>query len=39
VRPNIKLEMEYAHSYEQTIPNTNTYYRANQFLAGIDFVF
>ena len=39
MRPNIKLEMEYAHSYEQPIPSTNTYYRANQFQAGIDLVF
>ena len=39
VRPNIKLESEYAHSYKQPIPSANTYYRANQFQAGIDFAF
>ena len=39
VRPNIKLEFQYSHSFEQPVPSTNTFYRANQLLSGIDFVF
>ncbi len=40
VRPNIKLETEYAHSYEQPIPGSNnTFFRANKFQSGVDFVF
>jgi hypothetical protein len=39
VRPNIKLEMQYTFNYEQPVPGTNTFYRANQFLSGADFVF
>ena len=38
-RPNIKLEMQYTYNYEQPVPGTNTFYRANQFLSGVDFVF
>ncbi len=39
VRPNIKLETEYSHSYQQPVPGTNTFYRGNKLLSGIDFVF
>ena len=39
VRPNIKLEMQYSHSFEQPVSGANTFYRANQFLSGIDFAF
>ncbi len=39
VRPNIKLELQYSHSFEQPVPGANTFYRANQLLSGIDFVF
>jgi hypothetical protein len=38
-RPNIKMELEYTFGYEQPVPNTTTFYRANQLLAGVDFVF
>ncbi len=39
VRPNIKLEFLYTFNYEQPIPGTDAFYRANQFLSGVDFVF
>ena len=39
VRPNIKLETEYAHSYEQPVPGGNTFHRNNKLQTGIDFVF
>jgi hypothetical protein len=39
VRPNIKLEAQYTFNYEQPIPGTAEFYRANQFLSGVDFVF
>ena len=39
VRPNIKLELEYSFNYEQPIPGTTTFYRANQLVTGVDFVF
>lgn len=39
VRPNIKLEEQFTYNYEQPVPNTSTFYRANQFLSGVDFVF
>lgn len=39
VRPNIKLESQYSFSYQQPVPGTNTFYRANQFISGIDFAF
>jgi hypothetical protein len=38
-RPNIKLEMQYTYNFEQPIPDSVSFYRANQFLSGIDFVF
>ena len=38
-RPNIKVEMQYSFNYEQPVPGTNTFYRANEFLSGIDLVF
>jgi hypothetical protein len=39
VRPNIKLEFQYSFNYEQPIPGTDKFYRANQFLSGVDFAF
>jgi len=39
MRPNIKLELQYTYNYEQPVPNTTTFYRANQLLTGIDFVY
>jgi hypothetical protein len=39
VRPNIKLEEQFSYNYEQPIPDTAKFYRANQFLSGVDFVF
>ncbi len=39
VRPNIKLEAQYTFNYEQPVPGTAEFYRANQFLSGVDFVF
>jgi hypothetical protein len=39
MRPNIKLEMQYTFNYEQPVPGADTFYRANQFLSGIDFIF
>jgi hypothetical protein len=38
-RPNIKLESEYVFNYEQPVPGTTTFYRANQFISGVDFIF
>jgi hypothetical protein len=39
VRPNIKLEMEYTYNFEQPVPGTSNFYRANQLVTGADFVF
>ncbi len=40
VRPNIKIETQYSYSYQQPVPGTTTqFYRQNQLLAGIDFVY
>ena len=39
VRPNIKIETEYSHSYQQPIPGTGNYYRDNKLQSGIDFAF
>ena len=39
VRPNIKLEEQFSYNYEQPVPDTTKFYRANQFLSGVDFVF
>lgn len=39
VRPNIKLEMQYTFNYQQPIPGSDSFYRANQLLSGADFVF
>jgi len=39
VRPNIKVEAEYTYNYETPVPGTSNFYRANQLLAGVDFVF
>jgi hypothetical protein len=38
-RPNIKLQTEYLFNYEQPIPDSTKYYRANLFLTGVDFLF
>jgi hypothetical protein len=37
-RPNIKLELEYSFNFERPAPN-GTFYRSNQLLTGIDYVF
>jgi len=39
VRPNIKLEFQYTVNYQQPIPGASTFYRPNQFLAGVDFLY
>ena len=39
VRPNIKMEFQYTINYEQPIPGSTKFYRPNQFLSGIDFVY
>ena len=39
VRPNIKLEEQFTYNFEQPVPDTSNFYRANQFLSGVDFVF
>ncbi len=39
IRPNIKFEFEYDHTWEQPIPGMTTYFRPDSFLAGIDFAF
>lgn len=39
VRPNIKLEEQFTYNFEQPIPDSTNFYRANQFLSGVDFVF
>jgi hypothetical protein len=39
VRPNIKIEALYTYNFEQPVPNTNTFYRQNQLVTGVDYVF
>jgi hypothetical protein len=39
VRPNIKLELQYTFNYQQPVPGSVNFYRANQLLSGVDFVF
>ncbi len=39
VRPNIKLESQFTFNYEQPVPDSTNFYRANQFLSGVDFLF
>jgi hypothetical protein len=39
VRPNIRLEAQYTFNYEQPVPGTANFYRANQLLTGADFLF
>jgi hypothetical protein len=39
VRPNIKLELQYSFNYQQPIPGSTNFYRPNQLLSGVDFVF
>ncbi len=39
VRANIKFAFEYQHRWEQPIPNTIQFFRANGFVSGVDFVF
>jgi hypothetical protein len=39
VRPNIKLELQYTYNYEQPVPGTPAFYRGNQLMTGVDFVF
>ena len=38
LRPNIKWEFQYTYNYEQPVSATS-FYRANQFLTGIDFAY
>ncbi len=38
LRPNIKWQFQYTYNYEQPVTAT-TFYRANQFLTGVDFVY
>lgn len=39
MRPNIKIEAQYTYNFQQPVPNATTFYRANQFLTGVDFVY
>jgi hypothetical protein len=39
VRPNIKLVFEYDRTFEQPVPGTDTFFRANGAQGGIDFAF
>lgn len=39
VRANIKLAFEYQHRWEQPIPSSTQFFRANGFVSGVDFVF
>jgi hypothetical protein len=39
VRPNIKIESQYTYTYEQPVPGSTHFNRANQVVAGIDFVY
>jgi hypothetical protein len=39
VRPNIKLEAQYTYNYQQPVPGTTTFYRSNQLLTGVDFIY
>jgi hypothetical protein len=39
VRPNIKIETQFTYNYQQPVPNSTQYYRQNQLLAGVDFVY
>ena len=39
IRPNIKLVFEYDRTYQTPVPDSNTFFRANQAIGGIDFAF
>lgn len=39
VRANVKLGFEYQHRWQQPIPGSAQFFRANTFVSGIDFVF
>jgi hypothetical protein len=39
IRANIKGTFEYQHRWEQPVPRSNQFFRANGFLTGVDFVF
>ncbi len=39
VRPNIKIEAQYTYNYEQPVASGATFFRANQLLTGVDFIF
>lgn len=39
VRDNIKAEFEYQYRWQQPIPNSTEFFRANGFSAGFDYVF
>ncbi len=39
VRANMKFVFEYQHRWEQPIPSSTQFFRANGFVSGVDFVF
>ncbi len=39
VRPNIKLVFEYERTFETPVPGTNTFFRPNGAVGGVDFAF
>jgi hypothetical protein len=39
VRANIKLVFEYEHTFETPVPGTNTFFRPNGAVGGVDFAF
>lgn len=39
IRANIKLLFEYEYTYQQPVSGTNTYFRPNGAVAGVDFAF
>ncbi len=39
IRPNIKLLFEYDYTFQQPVPGSNTFYRPNGAVGGIDFAF
>jgi hypothetical protein len=38
-RSNIKLAFEYQRRFEQPVPDSNQFFRANGFVVGTDFLF
>jgi hypothetical protein len=39
IRPNIKLVFEYEHTFENPVPGTNTFFRPDGAVGGVDFAF